>query len=273
MKIISSNLFLLIVGAVILSCGSSEMLKNENGLREADKKNTDYLLSLVEKCSINSPRTLSANFDIDGFAGSKSFKAGGNIRFNNNPKKAKIVFHDAVFKSPITEIIQDEDVIKFFFPFDKILYIDYAEKINLKSYSDLDLDFDLISDLVYGRIPVIRNFSLVKVLESGTGPGSEDNRFIILENSEYYETISFKLDLPDKIQWMNKDTKEKIEVYFDKPLKGESILFYKSVRIVSSKKDFKIMINFNDVKYNIPLDIENMSKLELSKDVKIVKKN
>jgi len=43
------------------------------------------------------------------------------------------------------------------------------------------------------------------------------SRLIILENNDYYETISFLNDVPDKILWVNKTTKEKIEVYFKKP--------------------------------------------------------
>ncbi len=272
MKIFPNNLFFFALCAIIICCGSSETLKRESNYREADDQNTAYFLSLIEKCGDNSPRTIKANIDIDGHAGGKSFKASGNIRFNNNPKRVRIIFHDAVFKSPITEIIQDRDIIKVFFPFDKILYIDNARTIDLRSYLNFDLDFNLISDLAYGKIPVIKNFSVVKILESGY-PKNGDNKFIILENADYYETISFKLDTADKILWMNKKTREKVEVYLDKPLKGENILFYRSIKIISLKNDFKITVNFNDLKYNIPLDIEKISKLELSKDIKIITKN
>jgi hypothetical protein len=273
MRIISIYLFCAVITVLVLSYGCSETPKNNKSFKEADNKNTVYLLNLVEKFGDNSPKTLNANFDIEGHSESKTFKASGNLRFNAKSRKVRIIFHDAVFKSPITEIIQDEDVIKIFFPFDKILYIDNVKTINLRSYSSLNLDFNLISDLSIGRIPVIKKFSVVKGLESGSGPGSGDNRFIILENNDYYETISFKLDTVDKILWMNKDTREKVEVYLDKPVKGDDILFYKSLRIVSLKNDFKITINFDDVKFNIPFDVENMLKLELSKDVKIILKN
>jgi hypothetical protein len=273
MRIISNYLFFPVITVLVLACGSSEILNNNKNFKEADNKNTAYLLNLVEKCGDKSPRTVNANFDIEGHSESKSFKASGNLRFNANSRKVRIIFHDAVFKSPITEIIQDEDIIKIFFPFDKILYIDNVKTINLRSYSSLELDFNLVSCLSYGRIPVIKNFSVVKGLESGAGSGSSDNKFIILENNDYYETISFKLDTVDKILWMNKDTRKKIEVYFDKPVGGEDILFYKSVRIFSLKNDFKITINFNDIKFNIPVDVENMLKLDLSKDIKVILKN
>jgi hypothetical protein len=274
MKIIISYLLFFSLAAVIFESGCSKALKKNNSdFREADDENTAYLLKLVERTGVNSPRTLDANFDVDGRSGKQNFKAGGNVQLNNNPRKVRIIFHDAVFKSSITEIIQDEDIIKFYFPFDKILYIDNIKTINLKFYSNLDLDFNLISDLSHGRIPVIKDFSVVKGLESGSNSGGGDNKFIILENNKYYETISFKGDLADKILWMNKDTKEKVEVYLEKPLKDQDILFYKLVRIVSLKNDLKITINFNDVKFNVPVDMEKIAKIELPKDVKIINKN
>jgi hypothetical protein len=274
MKIIINYLFFFALALLIFIFSCSKALKKNNtDFIEADDKNTAYLLKLIENTGANSPQTLIANFDIEGHSGKQNFKASGNVHLNNNPRKARIIFHDAVFKSPITEIIQDEDIIKIFFPFDKILYIDNIKTIDLKFYSSLDLDFNLVSDLSAGRIPVIKDFSVVKGLESGSNSGSGENKFIILENKEYYETISFKHDTADKILWMNKNTKEKVEVYLEEPLKKQDILFYKLIRVVSLKNDLKITISFNAIKFNVPVDLENMAKLALPKDVKIINKN
>ncbi|MBN2402219.1 MAG: hypothetical protein JXN64_07445 [Spirochaetes bacterium] len=274
MKIILNYLFFFALAVFIFLSGCSRDLQKRGGdFREADDENTTYLLSLIEKAGANSPHTLNANFSIEGHSGKQNFKATGNAKYNNNPKKVRIIFHDAVFKSPITEIIQDADIIKIFFTFDNVLYIDNAKTIDLKFYSNLDLDFNLISDLVNGRIPVINDFSVVKGLESGLSSGKGDIKFIILENKEYYETISFKRDIADKILWMNKNTKEKIEIYLNEPFRNQDIVFYKSVRIVSLKYDLKMTINFTTVKFNMPVDLENMVKLELPKDIKIINRS
>ncbi|MFH0976590.1 MAG: hypothetical protein V1874_12480 [Spirochaetota bacterium] len=264
--------FGLIVISIASGCFTAEK-KNERDYTTADKKDTAYLLKLIEKANTDCTRALDANFDIEGHSGKQKFKASGNIQFNDNPRKVKIVFHDAVFKTPITEIIQDGYEIKFYFPFDKILYNDNIKTINLKNYTNFDIDFDLVSDLSTGKIPLIKNYSIVKGLEHEDASGNENNKLIIINNKEYYETISFMREIPDKILWMNKTTKEKIEVYLYDPLKRDKLLFYKTIKIVSLSSDLKITIRFNSIKFNLPANPENIVKIKLAKDTKVININ
>ena len=72
---------------------------------------------------------------------------------------------------------------------------------------------------------------------------------------------------------MNKNTREKTEVYLENPLENHDILFYKSVKIISLKNKLKVTVNFNGLKINLPVDAENISRMNLPKDVKIINRN
>ena len=262
--------FLLITFIFYFGC-SKTIVKSDRELRKAGDADIVHLIKVIEKININSAQSFIANFNIEGHLGKQNYKASGNAQFNNNPRRMRVIFHDAVFKSAITFIVQEEDTIKIFFPFDKILYIDNIKKFNFKFYSNLNLDFQLVSELSTGKIPVIKNYSSIKCYEDGNS--GQNNKLIILENNEFYETISFMDDVPDKILWLNKITKEKTEVYLFNPVIKENILFFNLIKIVSVSSDLKLTIQFDSLKFNVPVDLKNMVRLKLPSDIKINKIN
>ncbi len=264
-------LFLCVLSFIFLSSCSRNVVKDEKDFKVADDENIALLLTSLEKFNLNSPKSLYAEFNTEGQSLKKKFKASGIVQFHNNPVLMRLVFHDAVFKSPITEIVRNEDIIKFYFPFENVLYIDNEKTIDLKFYSNIDIDFKLISDLTLFKIPVIRDFSVRKGLEGGNSESGK-NKLLLLENNDYYETISFINEIPDKILWLNKRSKEKIEVYFKEPVFYGDTTLYKNIRIVSLNSDLKIDIYFSSIKLNIPLDLEKMIQIKLPSNGKVVRK-
>jgi hypothetical protein len=266
----------IICAAIVLtgiSGCSTAAVKKDTNLKTADEDNILHLLNLINKYSNNSQKSYTLKVNIDGHSGAQKFKTGGNIEYNNNPRRMKIVFHDAILQSPITEIVQEDDILKFYFPLDKTVYIENINKIDLKSYTNFYLDFNLISDLLSGKIPLIKQYRIYKGLANETDPVISGTKLIILENNDYYETISFLNDVPDKILWVNKTTKEKIEVYFKKPFIKENFLFYKETKIISRNADLNIVIQFSSIKPDAPVDPENLTKIKISKDAKIIKRD
>ncbi len=252
---------------------STTVAKNEADLKTAGEENIAHLLRLIQKYNASPPQSFILNFNVEGHSGSQKFKASGNGQYNNNPRRMRVVFHDAILQTPITEITQEDDVLKFYFPMDKTLYLENINNIDLKSYTNFNLDFILVSDLLTGKIPIIKHSSVYKGLESETDPVIKGNKLIILENEEYFETISFLNDVPDKILWLNKNTKERIEVYLKKPVLKDNFLFFKEAKIISRSADLNILIQFKSIKFNTPVDLENMTKIKISKDARIIKRD
>jgi hypothetical protein len=263
---------ILIVLLVISGC-STAAIKTGTDLTTADEKNVAHLLGLIKKYNSNFLQSYILKLNVEGHSGAQKFKAGGNACYNNNPRRMRIVFHDAILQSPISEIVQEDDVLRFYFPIEKAVYIENINKINLKAYTNFNLDYNLVSDLLTGKIPVIKNYRVYKGLESETDPVIKENKLIILENEEFYETISFLNNVPDKILWVNKNSKERIELYLRRPVFTDNFLFYKEAKIISRDADLNILIQFSSIKFNIPVDSENITKLKIPKDANIIKRD
>jgi hypothetical protein len=264
--------YIVIVMLIITGC-STATVKSEADLITADEENITHLMGLINKYNSNSLNSYILQLNVEGHSGTQKFKAGGNVRYNNLPRRMKIVFHDAILQSPITEIIQEDDVLRFYFPLEKALYIENINKIDLKAYTNFNLDFNLISDLLCGKIPVIKLYRVYKGLESETDPVIKGNKLIILENDEFFETISFSKDVPDKILWVNKNSKERIELYLRRPVLKDNFLFYQEAKIISRKSDLNILIQFSSIKFNVPVDPENITKRKYPKDMNIIKRD
>lgn len=264
--------FIALMLSGLFACASGKNAAEKDYI-VSDDENNKYLLKLIDKINSERPRTLSTKFNIEGYSGKQKFKSSGIASFDNNPVMAKIIFHDAVFKSAITEIVQEGDILRFYFPLDKILYVDNFSSISLQRYTNFNIDFNLIYDLSVGKIPMIKDFLIVRGLETGLNSGNGE-KLIIIENSKYYETISFDNEIPDKILWVDKDTKHKFEVYLEKPVRrGAGILYYKLIRIVSPESDLKISIQYTSIKINVPVDAAKLLKMKVSPEAKIIKVN
>lgn len=260
--------FIAIIFFVHIYC-SGEGIKEETGLYKSGS--TASLLEDIHSRNINSPGTFSSRFDIEGIHKGKKFRSTGDILFNKEPRKVKVTFYDAIFKSPITVIAQDDKVIKLYFPIDKTVYIDNVKSIDLNNYSNIDIDYRLVADITAGQIPLIDDYTIKQGLaKKSEGSVNQETVFIILENREYYETVSFILDKPDKIKWTQKQTKETTELYLEDPFQADNRVFYRRVRLVSQESLLKITIQFRDLKLDVPYNPEKITKIELPKDCKEV---
>lgn len=266
-------IYIIILMLFISGCSTAKIKSETTELKAADQENIEYLLGIIKKYNSGSLQSYTLKINVEGHSGTRKFKVEGNALYNNNPKRMKIVFHDAILMSSISEIVQEDNILKFYFPIDKTLYVENTEKINLKAYTDFSLDFNLVSDLLSGRIPVIRQFAVYKGLECETDPAIKENKLIILENSDFFETISFLNDIPDKILWVNKNSKERLELYLKSPVIRDNFLFYKEAKIISREADLNVLIRFSSVKFNEPVDPEIIAKIKIPKDAVIIRRD
>ena len=177
---------------------------------------------------------------------------------------------DFIFKSPIAIIVQDDNTLKFYFPAEKKLVIDNINTVNLKNYINLDLDFTLLYRFITGSIPLIENYQIREGLIAKAKEKKDDEVYIILENDRYFETISFKKDIPNKVLLINKMSKEKSEFYLKQPCCKDNILSYKSIKFVSTTSGHRIIIRMNSWKHNVKVSPRSISRLRVPRGTKVI---
>ncbi len=250
---------------------TKNIIKKETDLLNLNNERISFLLKKIEDINNNSPKSFSLDLNTQGILNRKKFKSTGKAIFNKEPREMKITFYDVIFRSPLTIIVQDIDVIKFYFPIEKTLYMDNVKTVNLKRYSNINLDYNLVASLAIGKIPIIKNYSIKKALTTGENEqNSRKETYLIFENNDFFETIAFEKDIPCKILMLNKRSKEKTEIYLKEPFYKNSILFYKTIRFISLSSDFRITTRFKNIKFNIPVDVKKITKIDLPKDCKIL---
>jgi hypothetical protein len=272
-----ANLFVLIalLSTIIYIGCATDNVKTEKNFIASNEERVNAQLKKILEINNNSPNSFTAQFTIDGqMSNNKNFKSMGNAVFNKKPKKIKITFFDFVFKSPLTIMVQDEKIIKFYFPMDKKLFLDNEDRISLRNYTNIDLNFKFLSGLIMGIIPLIDNYAIKQSLTEKGEPADKSREFyIILENDDLFETISIKNNLPDKILLVNKRSKEKVEFYLEEPQYKNNILYYKNIRFISQNSGDKINLKFSNIKYNISIDLKDASYIKIPKDVKVIPVN
>lgn len=263
-------LLFLICGCIILS-GCVKPVIREEKVSQMGSKEPKALLQRINEINSKSAESFNAQISVDFFTDKKKFNSIGDAVFKKNPRMMKIKITDIVFKSPISILIQDGESLKFYFPADKTIYIDKTKTIKLKNYINLDIDFKILYPLIIGQIPVIPDYTIKQGLIAGESEGKNSGCFyLILENKYIYETISFKNDIPDKILLLQKDTKNKLEIYLEKPFTLSDVLLYKEVRFVLLHSGDRLVYRLKDIKINAPPDLGDDINIISAKGTKII---
>lgn len=246
-------------------------VREETSLVRSDEARTRMLLNTVRNINRNAPDSLSSRFSVEGISGKKRFGSLGELIFNKNPRLMRILLVDTVFKSPLTTIVQEGDGLTLYFPGDKSLFLDSVRSMKIKNYTNLDIDLKLLYPLIIGQIPLLENYSVKHGLskEEGRDTGKQGS-FLILENSEFFETISFINDVPDKILFLRKDMRWKIELYLERATKADGVLYYKRIRLNLVSSGDKLSFSFNEVVFNQPVDARAVLALPDKRGLKIV---
>jgi hypothetical protein len=102
---------------------------------------------------------------------------------------------------------------------------------------------------------------------------NEKGYYLILENKECYENIFFKDDVPEKILIIYKDNKAKFEIYLKSPVKTETSIFFKSIKIIAGEINSTINFNYIKPSLNKPVSVEKLNKNKLPKKTEIIRVN
>ncbi len=232
------------------------------------------LIRKIEQANSETPKIFSAKFVIEGASPkNKKFKTLGEIACDRGAELFKVTFVDSIFKSPMAVVGRDGTKIKVYMPVEKTLYEDDVQFINLKNYIDVNIEFGFISAVATWQVPILQNYTIKQsVLQKTSSSGREEN-YIVLENDLYFETISIKNDLPNKIMIINKNSKEKAEFYFDNPERKNNMLYFNTIRYISAQRGERISVKFTSVATNPPLIKERDFSLKVPPTTKTVRVN
>lgn len=237
--------------------------KEKNLSYQEDSK---VLLNKLLDFNKNFLTSLSADFILEASYEKKKIKSMGQIVYQGENKRMNITFIDIIFKSPMTYIFQDNDILKLYFPVDRKLFIDNIKTIKLKYYTDFNLDFQIIYDIITGKIPIIDGYRIKQMKSSKVASGN----YLVLENSDYYETISFKGSRPDKMLFLDKNNGKKYEAYFKRYYKKGGVQYFKNIRLTARSGAIKIDVTFTNIKLNLPVEVKTIEDFEIRKDLKII---
>lgn len=243
--------FIIILSLVIISCsGTDKKTDHDGAVSGAGDEKSQELISRISEINENRPSTISSNVTIDGDSKGKKFRFEGKMLYDSSGY-AQLKLADYIFKGPVFDFYRNRESLYFYYPTERKLYADSAEKIRFSSYAGFPVDFSFVYMLLSGSVPVIDGGTVVKALGEDDG----DAFHLILENSNYYQNIYFKKNIPEKILLLKKGSREKIEVYIKAHRKKGESIFFNKLRIVVPGSDFSLNLNFTGTRLNQPLKI------------------
>lgn len=257
---------IVLLASILFISGCSSVHKPE--LSDAESIKAKSLLSIIKKINDSSPGTILSSFTADGNAGEKKFRVEGRAAFD---KKGyyKVTITDYVFQSPVIEAYRELDRLYFYYPVEKKLFADDVNKIDLSRYTGFKTDYNLLYTLLTGGMPVIDNYSVYKCLYDETEKGYN----LIIENEDFFENIFFKDDLPVKILFIHKLTRNKAEIYFKSMIKKDKSIFFKEYKIVAPDLNTSISISYLKPLLNTPVSVGKLKMENLPKKVEVIQVN
>ena len=86
--------------------------------------------------------------------------------------------------------------------------------------------------------------------------------------------IRIPIRTPSKVRIiLEKKSKDKTEIYLDKPKTHQKIRYYKRITLVKEKSGTRIEIDFSKIKFNKKVDPNKITKINLPKNCKIIDVN
>ena len=239
----------------ILSCATADTVEyTQSGSNPA-------LLNSVSLINDNAPSYYDMTFTIEGLLNNQKYKLTGNAQLDAKLDLMCLSLTDFIFKSPISTMFSSNNEIVMYFPSEKKLFKYAKSSFDLQTLWNINLDYDIVRILASCKIPLIADYKIKESVASTDGKTS----YLILENKRYYETISFKNDIPDKIKIIDKNDRNETEFHLLAMKKYNETLIYRKISVLSKKLNFDISIN--SIKVNTPLKVKTINDIKIPADV------
>jgi len=214
------------------------------------------LLDNVLLINNNAPSYYDMTFTIEGALNNQKYKLNGNAQLDAKLDLICMSFTDFIFKSPISTMFSNNNEIIMYLPSEKKLF-KYAKKsLDLKTLWNINLDYEMMRILVSCKIPLIADYKI---------SSTDDKSYLIMESKRYYETISFKNNIPDKIKIVDKNDRSETEFHLSAVKKYNESLIYRKISVLSKKFNFEVSIN--SIKTNTPVKVKTISDIKIPMDV------
>ncbi len=249
---------------VLSGCGGSAPVRANAEAQVIQPEGAAELIQKIEKANAMAPKSFSGVFKAEGTAGTKRFTANAKILYEASGDRMSLSFTDFIFKSPISSLFRSGEYIEVYYPAESKLYLDRVPGINIRNYSPVDVDFDILYQLLTGKVPLIADYTVKQAASKGKSD------ILILENSRWFETLSFSGDYAERIKLTDKRSGEAIELYLSSPVEKDGSRFYRVIRIVAAKPSAKVDIAFSYLKLNGKVPAINPISRTVPGNVKVV---
>ena len=234
----------------ILSCATADTIEYTH------PENKAGLLNNVLLINDNAPSYYDMTFTVEGSLNNQKYKLNGNAQLDAKLDLICMSFTDFIFKSPISTMFSNNDEIIIYLPSEKRLFKYTKNSLNLKTLWNINLDYEMIRILASCKIPLIADYKI---------SSTDDKSYLIIENKHYYETVSFKNNIPDKIKIVDKTDRSETDFYLSAVKKYNESLIYSKISVLSKKFSFEISIN--SIKANTPVKVKTINDIKIPLDV------
>jgi hypothetical protein len=244
-----------------LSCATADNTAEKTDYVSSTKKDYHILVDSISQINDSAPAYYNMIFTIEGLLNKQKYKLNGNAQLDAKLNRICLSLTDFIFKSPISTMFANNDDIIMYFPTEKKLFKYGKNSIDLKSLWNISIGKEIIYALASCKIPLIDNY---KIKESVVSPDGKTS-YLIVENRLYYETVSFKNNMPDKIKIMDKNSRDETDIYLSGAKKYDNSLIYKKISVISKKWNFEIKID--SIKVNTPVKVKTLGDIKIPLDV------
>jgi hypothetical protein len=256
--------FVFFSGCATVAARDGTVLQN---YRPSGTEAVREMIGALAEINRTSPASYAADFYVEGASAKSRFKSAGTARFDRDRGLLQITFVDYIFRSPIALFFLDGKSISVFYPIEKKLILDDVKNFNTANYTGIGIDFDILLALAEGKIPVLTDYKVRESLTARKGAGS----MLIIENNESIETISFDKTSPDKLLFINKNTRNKTEIYLKKFIQEGDSRFFNVLKLYDGKSGLELDITFNKVQLNAPVKVKTIKDVKIPSDVQIIR--
>ena len=266
-KFIHAVSILLCASVLITGCATAQ--KDYGTLKPGDLREAQEILKKIEFINSNLPESFTSRIAVKSTINGKSFSIAGNVYYASNPVAIKVMLNDLIFKSPVVEILLQADQLKIFMPIEQSVYIRNPDP-ERDTTASLEINTQFLSQTALGRIPLITGYTVTKSFIEEEQGKITGKRVVVLENKMYYESISVKNGIPDKVRILAKNGVDTFEVHFENPSQNDNVILYKNVSAFSENTGNNFSIEYIDLKLNAPFDRNKIFHIEIPRGTKVI---
>lgn len=235
----------------------------------AESEDVRKMLASVKDLEAKAPRSLAADFIIDGARREKRFRMTGNIQYDGNARAMHAAFFDYIFRTSVLVFLAEGNDLRLYYPVEKKLFVESMKGIDLRDYGGPAMGMEIIMALAAGNIPLVHGYRVKQGLRENSGNGT----MLLLENQGYYQTVSFREGVPDKLLIINRESGERFEIYIKNRIYRSDLYCATHMVLVALNTGLRIDLKLKNVKANGPVAVKRVRDIKLPPDVRIISRS